>query len=132
MIITIFVGVLIMVVTLAAHRMLNRHLEKQARVRANDYFPDYRYFTTRRHAPFMQSLELKGYRLIVRTRKNKTMIPIQQIQRVRAGLHGITIDLKHGDTVRLSLWYTHLADIYAILKYHRPVESRARISTRTP
>lgn len=129
MIITIFVGI-IMVVTLATHRMLNRHLEKQARVRANHYFPD-RYFTTRRHAPSKQSLELKGYRLIVRTRKNKTMIPIQQIQRVRAGLHGITIDLKHGDTVRLSLWYTHLADIYAILKYHRPVESRAAISTRT-
>ena len=114
---------------LITQNKLEDHLDDQAQAHANDSFPD-RYFDTWFGAPFRQSLELKGNRLIHRSRNGKTTINLYQVNEVNISFFRVIVVLRNGETIKLPLGFEHLTEIYTILKYYRPDESRSALSTR--
>lgn len=125
----IFFIIISFAVALLVQDKIEEHLEDQARKHANDVFSDC-YFDTKPDVGFRQTLELRGNRLIHRKRSGKTTINLYQVERVDVHYLWLAVRLKNRRTVRLPLRFKHLAEIVAILKYHRPDETRRTFSTR--
>ncbi|MGX1195864.1 hypothetical protein [Metabacillus sp. SLBN-84] len=120
-----------LIAAILAHQGLKRHLEAKSRMYANDAFLD-QYFEKKSMIPSGEVLQLKGHRLIHRRPNEKRTINLYQVERVSVRYFRLAVGLKNGDTLWLPLWFDSLPYIYAILKYHRPDESRSALTTRKP
>lgn len=125
-----FITICVIASILILHNRFKDHLDNRAWSLANASFAD-RYYDTRFETPLRKSLELRGYRVIYRNKGHKTTIHLHQVKSVHARFYWLTVHLKNGEVVRLPTSFTRLSEIYAILKYHRPHESRAVVSTRS-
>lgn len=123
------IGIVLIAVFLIIQNKLEDVLDDHAYAHANDTFQD-QYFDHVSGTFYRQSLQLKGHRLIHRNQGVKRTINLYQVKSVSIRFLRVSIKLNNGDTIRLPLGFAHLPDIYTILKYYRPDESRSALSTR--
>lgn len=116
-------------IVLMLHHRLEDALEARSKTFANNAFPD-RYFEMKVGPRFRHTLELKGHRLIHRHLGKKTAINLYQVDAVGIRNFRIKIKLINGEAITLPIGFCHQSQIYAILKHHRPDESRSALSTR--
>lgn len=126
------IGTILIGTTVCIFYQGNRHktkqLKRESQTYTNTYFVD-RYFD---HKYFKRKLlKLKDHKLIYYSGKyNKKVINLYQVQSIHVKGFKLIIKTKTNKKIKIPLGFQHQSYIYAILKHHRPNESRTAITTR--